>query len=668
MVKKKRFENKEPDARNVFWGFILKYPYVIYAILIFTVYSQVFNHDFIEFDDHKIIVENKDKIGNLSNIGQIFTHDVYFTNEQNYRPILTLSFMLDYQIGGTNAFIYKLNNLILHIIFCSILFHFLIKMNFSREFAFIGGLLYAVHPVFVNPVVWIAARNDLLVAIFSVLAFMMIKDYFDKGGAKYLVMHALTAFLAFLSKETGVIIPLIAGIYILLVKRESLGSKKLWISISLWAMLFIIYYLLRSNALTASVIESGTMLENFLKNIRFVPELLSKFLLPYKMHVLSVFDTMLLISGLIFIGALSAGIILKKTKRTPVILFGGLWFFIFILPSTLITINTYDYIESRAYLPMLGILLILGEIIPHKIYNIRKMPVAAGVVIISTVYGALSFYQTQFYQDPFVFWEKNVKDNPRAAFRQKLGQIYIKHDMLDKAEKEFRMVASYIGDKFFDPWADLGFVYFQRKNYKQAAEFYERAVEIDSSAEVRQNLFNTYLLGGEFEKAVDLGGRMIKNDTLKTTGNYTSMLKLHMNLRQWDEAERYAQKLLKEGENLNEVSNLYVTRATETYKNGNIDMAIKLANEALRLDNKNPGAYANLGTFYINSGNRDKAEQFWLRGLKHNPDHQKLNESMYKLYFIKNNYEKALEYAHKYISTGGKVPEQQLSFLKKQVN
>ena len=125
-----------------------------------------------------------------------------------YRPLRTLSFAVDYAFYGLNPTGYHVTNLVLHIL-ASIIFYFLVLSLFSLSaVAFLGGLIFAVHPVHVEAVSWISGRQDLIGFLFLELSLLCYIYYRKKDYSKrYLVFSLIFSFLAYLGKETMLPLP-----------------------------------------------------------------------------------------------------------------------------------------------------------------------------------------------------------------------------------------------------------------------------------------------------------------------------------------------------------------------------------------------------------------------------------------------------------------------------
>ena len=172
-----------------------------------AVFGQTLAHDFVNFDDHVYVYENPLVIRGLSTEGIIgaFTH----THARNWHPLTTLSHMLDCQLYGLNAGGHHLTNVILHTI--SVLLLFLVLKQMTGAFwqsAFVAGV-FAIHPLHVESVAWIAERKDVLSAVFFMLTLAAYARYARAPSApRYLLVALLFAF-GLMSKPMLVTLPFV---------------------------------------------------------------------------------------------------------------------------------------------------------------------------------------------------------------------------------------------------------------------------------------------------------------------------------------------------------------------------------------------------------------------------------------------------------------------------
>ena len=190
------------------------------ALLVFVcivVYLNSLSNGFV-FDDYAVIIENKYlKLPGI-NFASFFNHS-YFNiagGEASYRPLATLSYYLIYAIAGLNPFFYHLLSVILHIInvvLVYLLFNLILKHRFT---ALIAGLLFACHPALTEAVDCISYNEDLLAAVFFLLAFLFYLKSSTHNLRSSSINYGLSLFfflLGLLSKEMAITLPAIILLY-----------------------------------------------------------------------------------------------------------------------------------------------------------------------------------------------------------------------------------------------------------------------------------------------------------------------------------------------------------------------------------------------------------------------------------------------------------------------
>src|SRR2546423_2582597 len=181
--------------------------YLVLVAITWAVFGQTLGHDFVNFDDHIYVYENPLVIRGLSTEGIIgaFTH----THARNWHPLTTLSHMLDCQLYGLNADGHHLTNVILHTI--SVLLLFLVLKQMTGAFwqsAFVAAL-FAVHPLHVESVAWIAERKDVLSGVFFMLTLLAYLRYARAPSTRrYFVVLGVFA-LGLMSKPMLVTVPFV---------------------------------------------------------------------------------------------------------------------------------------------------------------------------------------------------------------------------------------------------------------------------------------------------------------------------------------------------------------------------------------------------------------------------------------------------------------------------
>src|SRR5882724_5714660 len=172
-----------------------------------AVFGQTLAHDFVNFDDHVYVYENPLVVRGLSTEGIIgaFTQ----THARNWHPLTTVSQMLDCQLHGLSAGGHHLTNVILHTISVLLLFLVLKQMTGALWQSAFVAVLFAIHPLHVESVAWIAERKDVLSAVFFILTLAAYARYAQKPSVTSYLLVVLLFALGLMSKPMLVTVPFV---------------------------------------------------------------------------------------------------------------------------------------------------------------------------------------------------------------------------------------------------------------------------------------------------------------------------------------------------------------------------------------------------------------------------------------------------------------------------
>ena len=198
-----RFEQMNKPTRK-YWV-----PCICLTLALATLisYSQVLNHDFIDFDDDMYVTRNENVQKGLTwqNIKWAFT-----TNQAyNWHPLTWLSHMLDCQLFGLKPAGHHFTSVLFHIANTLLLFLVFKSMtgNLWRS-AFVAAL-FALHPLHVESVAWIAERKDVLSTLFWLLTMAAYVRYVRKPGPKWYLLTILAFAMGLMAKPMLVTLPFI---------------------------------------------------------------------------------------------------------------------------------------------------------------------------------------------------------------------------------------------------------------------------------------------------------------------------------------------------------------------------------------------------------------------------------------------------------------------------
>jgi hypothetical protein len=166
------------------------------AVLTVAAFCQVCKNDFINYDDPAYVTRNRYIQQGLTGAGVWWS--LTTTEAANWHPLTWVSLQLDYQLFGLAPWGFHLTSLLLHTASVVLLFLALRRMTGARWRSALVAALFAVHPLHVESVAWVAERKDVLSTFFGMLTLVAYARYAQRPTlARYLlVFFALALGLA----------------------------------------------------------------------------------------------------------------------------------------------------------------------------------------------------------------------------------------------------------------------------------------------------------------------------------------------------------------------------------------------------------------------------------------------------------------------------------------
>ena len=171
----------------------------------FAFYAPALRYQYVMADDVQYTVETPQVTSGLSlaNIRWAFTT----VHQSWYSPLLWISFMADSSLFGPAAFGYHLTNILLHTLNALLLFWILLRLTRTPLAAAFAAALWALHPLRIESVAWIAERKDVLSGFFFLLAVAAYLRYVERPGSARMAAVALCMACGMLSKTILVVLP-----------------------------------------------------------------------------------------------------------------------------------------------------------------------------------------------------------------------------------------------------------------------------------------------------------------------------------------------------------------------------------------------------------------------------------------------------------------------------
>jgi protein O-mannosyl-transferase len=178
----KKTARKVPEKDQNKWVW---FALAVVFITTFAIYFNALKFGFLKnWDDHLYITENKYIIDlHWTNIKLFFTE--FYVG--NYQPITILMYAIEYKVGAGHASIFHFNNILLHLLNTFLVFVFIKRISPKNAMvALTTAAFFAVHPMHVESVAWVAERKDVLYSFFFLFSLIMYTNYLKLKKIKHL--------------------------------------------------------------------------------------------------------------------------------------------------------------------------------------------------------------------------------------------------------------------------------------------------------------------------------------------------------------------------------------------------------------------------------------------------------------------------------------------------
>ncbi len=579
-------------------GWLVACVYVCLALLTWGVFAQTLRYDFVNYDDPSYVYQNTRITSGFSvpNVAWAFTH----VHSENWHPLTTITHMLDCQLYGLKAGWHHFTNVLLHTVAVILLFLALRRMTGALwQSAFVAAV-FAVHPLHVESVAWIAERKDALSAVFFTLTLLTYFHYTRAPSTGRYLIVALVFALGLMSKPMLVTLPFV----LLLLDYWPLGRMNGQKSgparrllqvviekiplIALSVVSSIVTFLAQRGAIgwTAQLPVSARINNAIVTYVVYIGQMLWPGKLavfyPHPENRLPIWEIILAI--IVLLGITAAAFILRK--RAPYLITGWLWYLGMLVPVIgFVQVGWQGHADRYTYLPQIGLYVALTWAIADLTASWRFQGMVLGVVAALLV-GVLSWrawLQTSYWRDSETLFTHAlaVTGNNDVALNN-LGIIFLDKGQLDKAIANLQ-AAIELRPENGPAHDNLAKALLQRGQLAEAMIQYRKFLEIEpESVEARNTLGTALIQQGRVTEAI----------------------------AQWQEA------LAIQPDNGNAASNLawvFATCPEDSIRNG--PRAVELAEKAMRFSGgKIPMVFRIVAAAYAEDGRFSDAIEAARRG------------------------------------------------------
>ena len=455
--------------------------YVLIILVACIVFGKSVFYQYTYYDDTRLLVVNQKILSNFANIPKLFQTDVFLSvasPQLFYRPFLNLVFMVELHISSGSTEIFHITNILLHIGCSILLFIVFQQLGVSKPIAAATALLFCAHPLNASAVVWIPGRNDTLLTFLVLASFSLFLRALETKNIFPLIGHLLLFFLALLTKESAIVLPLFSLGYMFFVRKEHYGYRTNIVTAVGYAASLTLWYFLRSMVTGGIGMHESLVafVNHVTKNSPSLVLYIGKAFLPFNLSVFPNLTDHSLVLGIVTIFCFLAILLIRKPLRYREIAWGLIWSFLFLAPTLISGVIRY---EHRAYCSFIGLLFAIVHLSPVRSLDFSKKTTLLGFVAILTLYSLLAMLHSEHFHNRTAFaTTAYVKDPSVDASAASLADLFLDEGNNEAAEHVLQAAIAREPDMKFVHRL-LGDVYANRQEYTLAAKEYETSIRVD---------------------------------------------------------------------------------------------------------------------------------------------------------------------------------------------
>jgi Tfp pilus assembly protein PilF len=656
---------------------------VLLCAVTVVIYAPVRQFEFLNYDDYAYVVENPHVASGLSaaNLRWAFTA----FEAGNWHPLTWLSHMIDCQVFGPEPAGHHLTNLAIHMLNTVLVFVVLLTMTSQLWWSYFVALLFALHPLNVESVAWIAERKNVLSTLFWLLAIWAYARFAARRDWKAYLLVAVFLSLGLLSKPMVVTLPFV----LLLLDYWPLGRVSVrdpgWLRKAGKLALEKVPLLAlsaASSSLTVLAQKAGgavTTLEEIPLDVRVLNAIVSylgylvKMIWPSPLAVFYPHPGSSLSLGqvsLTLLILLAISVLAFRTARSkPYFLVGWFWYLGTLVPVIgLVQVGNQAMADRYAYLSLVGPFLMivwgLGELAAHlakkKTLN-RPGRWLAGAGACALVALALTTrVQLVHWRNSLALFEhtRDVTENNYVAYTN-IGIVFNKQQRWDEAIESFSQAVR-IRPQHASAHSELGVALAKTGKTREAIEHFGRAIDIYPTAVTYTNLGLAHLREGRPDQSVEKFRSALRlnpgyfdahlnlaialsrlGKLQEARGHFLEAIRIdpsHAGVRSglgtllaqqgsWTEAiEHLSAAVERNPDNADARNNL----GAALLQKGDVASAVRELRRAVEINPNHADAHSNLGVALLQQNDVAGATRHFQTALKLNPNHENARKYLKK--------------------------------------
>ena len=619
------------------------------ALLTFVVFGGVLRNDFITLDDWHYVTHNPHVTPGLTlpGIGWAFSTGY----ESNWHPLTWLSHMLDCSVNGMNPAGHHATGLLFHM--ANVLLLFLVLQKMTRHLwrsAFVAAL-FAIHPLHVESVAWVAERKDVLSAFFWMLTMWAYVRYAESPLHSRYALVVLAFALGLMAKPVLVTLPFVLLLldYWPLDRITTARKSRHWWIHRVREKVPLFVLAAASSIITLVVQRKGgsiSTLDTVPVGIRISNGLVSyadyvgKMLWPRNLAVIYPhrFETLphwLIAGSALFLVLVTAVVLIARKRRYLAV--GWLWYLGTLIPMIgLVQVGSQAMADRYTYIPFIGLFILVswgGAELLQALKWGRARPVLACIII--AILAVTAKVQVGYWKDAYVlFMHADKVTAHNYVANTELGFVLQSRGQLDEAARYYRKALDMI------PTAEkshvaLGDILIRQGELDEAIKHFEAAIAAKPDYPAGHLALARALADkgklGESSEHYMTAARLDPTDAEPYHGLGDNLTRQHKPV---EAIAAYRKALMISPDD----PTAHYKIAILLISKGDILSAKPELEQALRLSPSFPEAHYNLGVLLASQGDLDGAISHLARAVEIKPRYGRARERLAQAYYVKGDY------------------------------
>ncbi|MBD3345937.1 MAG: tetratricopeptide repeat protein [Chitinivibrionales bacterium] len=504
---------------------------VLLAVLVLVVYYPVTQYGFVNYDDAEYVTKNEHVTGGLTinNIIWAFTSKY----EGNWHPLTWLSHMVDYEFFGDNASGHHGISIIIHMLNALLLFLVLLRLSQTVWRSALVAALFALHPINVESVAWIAERKNVLSTFFMLAAIWKYADYAKYGKRQSHILSFLYFCFGLMAKSMLVTFPfvlLLLDYWPLRRVETPFGEAKAYNGKSrpysggrfrnirqlilektpFFLMAFIASFVAYMTQEAGKAIYEYPLAYKIVNSSVSYLRYTASMIWPQKLAIFYPFpveiNIPLLMIALGFIGAMTF-LAVKNIGRFPWLGVGWFWYLGTLVPVIgIVKIGAQARADRYAYVPLIGLFIIFAWTM-KELFKKRRHIITVKIFIACTILLLLARstrQQIQHWHNGLTVFSHALKvTEGNYIAHTNIGAIFFRQGLYDTASFHFNEALKI---KPHDAIANynLGLVFAYKGDCFQSIDRFRKAIESDPEyAKAYHNMGVAFKDSGVYSAAED---------------------------------------------------------------------------------------------------------------------------------------------------------------------